>query len=108
MKGDAVVHTKKGYLADKAYGVDRFKDIREGDAQKLGLIDVNKREKAKRPVESLEVSYNLKETPGNPAFNPLVRRDDPSLNMQKDEFNFYQGREVLTRTQVYRPLKDAL
>jgi hypothetical protein len=59
-------------------------------------------------VETLEVSYNLKETPGDPSFNPLIRRDDPSQNIQKDEFNFYQGREVLTRTQVYKPLKDPL
>lgn len=74
----------------------------------MGFIDVSKREKAKRPVETLEVSYNLKETPTDPSYNPLVRRDDPSLNIQKDEFNFYQGREVLTRTQVYKPLKDPL
>jgi hypothetical protein len=97
---------KKGYFADKSYGADRFKDIREGDAKKLGFIDYQKRSKSKKPVGELEVSYNLKEEPVDPAFNPLVRIDDPSQNIQKDEFNFYQSKEVLTRTQVYKPLKD--
>lgn len=108
LKGDPVVRVKKGYFGEKAYGADRFKDIREGETHKLGLVDYSKREKAKRPVETLEVSYNLRETPGDPSFNPLVRVDDPSQNIQKDEFNFYQGPEVLTRTQVYKPLKDPL
>lgn len=29
-KGDLSMKIKKGYHGDKAYGVDRFKDIREG------------------------------------------------------------------------------
>ena len=108
LKGDPVIHVKKGYLGQKAYGADRFKDIREGEPQKLGLVDIHKRDKSKRSVETLEVSYNLKETPGDLSYNPLIRKDNPSLNIQKDEFNFYQGPEVLTRTQVYKPLKDLL
>ena len=44
----------------------------------------------------------------DPAFNPLVRRDDSSLNVVRDEFNFYQRQEVLTRTKIYKPLKDKI
>jgi hypothetical protein len=50
MKGDPVIHHKKGYFADKSYGVDRFKDIREGEAKKLGFVDVKKQSREKRPI----------------------------------------------------------
>jgi|688.fasta_scaffold1291214_1 hypothetical protein len=92
LKGDPEMHIKKGYFADKSYGVDRFKDIREGEAQKLGIIDVSKKSREKRPIQELEVSYTLKEHIIDPSFNPLIRRDDPSQNIQKDEFNFYQNK----------------
>mgnify|MGYP000954852170 CR=1 FL=1 len=51
---------------------------------------------------------NLVEKVDDPAFNPLIRRDNPLANIQKDEFNFYQRPEILTRTQIYKPLKDIL
>lgn len=108
LKGDPTIHIKKCYFGDKSYGADRFKDIREGDAKKLGFMDVKKRSKDKVPIDPLEVSYNLKEDVINPSYNPLIRRDNTHLNIQKDEFNFYQGPEILTRTQVYKPLKDIL
>ena len=75
---------KKGYFSDKSYGVDRFKDIREGDAKKVGFVDVSKRNKEKRPVKDYEVSYNLKEEAFDPSFNPLIRRDDDSKNIEKE------------------------
>ena len=48
--GDPVVSIKKGYAFDKAYGADRFKDIREGEAVKKGIIDLHKKSREKRPV----------------------------------------------------------
>ncbi len=54
------MHIKKGYFGDKSYGVDRFKDIRQGEAHKLGIIDLSKRSKEKRPIHELQVSYTLK------------------------------------------------
>ena len=50
---------KKGYFAEQSYGVDRFKDIREGDAKKIGIIDKHKKDGKRRNVEAYEVSYNL-------------------------------------------------
>ena len=49
--GDSVIKIKKGAYSEKATGTDRFKDIREGDAKKLGFIDLNKKTKTKRPIE---------------------------------------------------------
>jgi hypothetical protein len=40
-----VIKVKKGYCSDVSYGVDRFKDIREGQAVKKGIIDVHKKNK---------------------------------------------------------------
>ena len=106
--GDPTMRIKKGYFSDKAYCADRFKDIREGDPKKKGFVDVSKRNKEKRPVLDYEPSYNLKEQVVDPSFNPLIRRDDPSLNIQKEEFNFYQRPEVLTKTHVYKPLREGI
>ena len=106
--GDPNMKIKKGYFAEKSYGADRFKDIREGEPKKLGFVDVSKRTKEKRPVHDYEPSYNLKEKVFDPSFNPLIRRDDPSQNIQKDEFNFYQRPEVLTKTHVYKPLREGV
>ena len=75
--GDSVIKIKKGYSHEASYGVDRFKDIREGPAMKKGIIDIHKKTKEKRPVENYEVSFLLNETKVNPSFNPLVRIDNP-------------------------------
>lgn len=50
MLGDPFMKIKKGYGSDKATGVDRFKDIREGSPVKKGIVDVHKKSKSKRPV----------------------------------------------------------
>lgn len=84
MLGDPVIKIKKGYITDKTAGVDRFKDIREGSPVKKGIIDIHKKDKKKRQVEDYEVSFMLNENKGDPSFNPLVRRDDPSLNVAVD------------------------
>lgn len=108
LKGPHVLGFKKGYFGEHSYGVDRFKDIREGEAKKLGIIDKHKKDGERRRVQAYEVSYNLLEKTSDPSFNPLVRRDDPTANVIKDEFNYYQRPQVLTRTQVYKPLKNIL
>ena len=59
LKGSPQLSFKKGYFADQSYGVDRFKDIREGQSKKLGLMDKHKRDGQKRPIDNYEVSYNL-------------------------------------------------
>ena len=59
MKGAPVLAFKKGYFAEQSYGIDRFKDIREGDAKKIGIIDKHKKDGKRRKVEAYEVSYNL-------------------------------------------------
>lgn len=50
--GEPTIKVKKGYAGDVAYGVDRFKDIREGEASKKGIIDVHKKTKEKRHIEN--------------------------------------------------------
>lgn len=62
-------------------GVDRFKDIREGSPNKLGITDIHKRTKSKREIEEYEVSLFLKEDKIDPSFNPLIRKDNSSLNI---------------------------
>lgn len=52
LKGDPNLKIKKGYLGQHSYGIDRFKDIREGQAQKLGIIDYSKRSKEKRIINA--------------------------------------------------------
>lgn len=99
---------KRGYSGEHTYGIDRFKDIRDGDSKKLGLIDKHKKDGQRRQIDTYQVSYNLKEKTGDPAFNPLIRIDDSKSNLIKDEFNFYQRPQVLTRTQIYKPLKDII
>ncbi len=76
--GDSVVKIKKGYSHENSYGIDRFQDIREGPAQKKGIIDVHKKTKEKRPIENYEVSFQLNEAKVNPSFNPLIRVDQPN------------------------------
>jgi len=44
LKGSPVLSFKKGYSVDKTYGIDRLKDIREGEVKKLGLIDKHKKD----------------------------------------------------------------
>ena len=107
MLGDPVMKFKKGYISDKATGVDRFKDIREGSPVKKGIIDLHKKDKKKRAVEDYEVSYMLKQDKDDPSYNPLIRRDNPSLNVGANEFNTYQRPQVLTLTGVTKPLKKA-
>ena len=107
MMGDPVIRIKKGYISDKATGVDRFKDIREGSPTKKGIIDVHKKSKSKRPVEDYEVSFMLKEDKNDPSYNPLIRRDNPSLNVGPNEFNHYQRPEILTMTALTKPLKKS-
>ena len=51
LKGSEVLAFKKGYFAEQSYGVDRFKDIREGEAKKVGFIDKHKKDGQRRPVE---------------------------------------------------------
>ena len=43
---------KKGYFGEHSYGVDRFKDIREGEAKKQGIIDKHKKDGKKRSIEA--------------------------------------------------------
>lgn len=105
MMGDPFIRIKKGYFSDKATGIDRFKDIREGSPVKKGIIDVHKKTKTKRPVEDYEVSFILKEDKIDPSFNPLIRRDNPGLNYGANEFNNYQTPEILTMTGLTKPLK---
>lgn len=50
MLGSAQIKIKKGASSDKATGTDRFKDIREDAPHKLGIIDINKKTKTKRPI----------------------------------------------------------
>lgn len=107
MMGDPVMRVKKGYTLEKAYGADRFKDIREGSPLKKGIIDVHKKDKTKRQVEDYEVSFMLNEKKDDPSFNPLIRRDDPTQNIAQDEFNFYQRPEVLSMSTLTKPLKKA-
>lgn len=107
MMGDPNFKIKKGYTSDKVTGVDRFKDIREGSPLKKGIIDVHKKSKSKRPIEEYEVSFMLKEDKVDPSFNPLIRRDDQTLNVGQNEFNHYQRPEVLTMSTVTKPLKKS-
>jgi hypothetical protein len=90
LKGSDAMKFKRGYSGEHTYGVDRFKDIRDGEPKKIGLIDKHKREGKRRRIEDYEVSYNLKEKTVDPSFNPLIRKDDPSQNVIPNEFNFYQ------------------
>lgn len=50
LKGPHVLGFKKGYFGEHSYGVDRFKDIREGEAKKLGIIDKHKKDGERRRV----------------------------------------------------------
>lgn len=43
--GDATMKIKKGYNSPTTYGVDRYTDIREGEAVKKGIIDQDKKTK---------------------------------------------------------------
>ena len=83
MFGNPEMKIKKGYYSDAVIGPDKFKDILEGQPAKKGFIDVNKKTKEKRPVKQYEVSYELNEKRINPSFNPLIRRDDPTLNVNE-------------------------
>lgn len=86
-------------------GPDKYKDILEGSPNKKGFIDVHKKSKQRRPVKEYEVSYELNEKRINPSFNPLVRIDDPSLNVGNKEFNNYQRQEVISLSTITKPLK---
>jgi len=50
LKGPQVMAFKKGYFGEHTYGLDRFKDIRDGDAKKLGIIDKHKKDGERRKV----------------------------------------------------------
>lgn len=104
MFGHHEIKVKKGYYSDAVIGPDKYKDILQGDPAKKGFIDVHKKTKEKRPVKQYEVSYELNEKRIDPSFNPLIRRDDPTLNVNEREFNNYQRPEVLTLTSVAKPL----
>lgn len=49
----------------------------------------------------------LKEDKIDPSYNPLIRRDNPTLNVGDKQFNNYQMPEILTMTGITKPLKKS-